>query len=316
MRVIVVAKIRVNKQRFYFELGESTLAYTLYRREPSIVSSTNTESKPKSESNPKRIVLLHGAGVAGELTWAFIANYLKCWDEILVPDLLGMGESYHEESDKLGFTIADICGSLFSLFRHHQWFEFDLVGYSLGGLVALELNREAKLELGNVSRPDFLIRKLGLIEPALFSDQSLQAALSFRQSFIPIAANIKLNPDVDEHFIDFLDLVSPKRKRSLQMDKMAVGRLKKRPYGFANALAAVSHYAEQLDEYKLDSLIAAIPTGIGIVGGLSNPGLLQAQQKIRLQQSKWQIEVLANTDHSLVYVRPKIIAKLLNEHLS
>jgi len=296
---------RVNKQRYYFEQGESTLAYTLFQRTPS----------DESISKPKRIVLLHGAGVAGELTWTFIVNYLKHWDEVLVPDLLGMGESFHESSDKCSFSIADICNSLFSLFRHHDWFEFDLVGYSLGGLVALELNREAKLELDGASHPDFNIKKLGLIEPALFSDQSLQAALTFRQSFIPIAANIKNNPDIDEHYVDFLDLVSPKRKRSIQMDKMAVERLKKRPHGFANALAAVSHYAEQLDEYKLEALIIAIPAGIGIIGGLSNPGLLLAQEKIQQHQADWKIEVLANTDHSLVYVRPKVIAQLLNEYL-
>jgi len=299
------------KQRQVFHFGEAQVAYTLF------------SADEYDRSAPRRIVLLHGAGVAGELTWTFIINYLKHWDEILVPDLLGMGESFFDCSDQLPFSIADICHSLFGLLRHHQWQAFDLVGYSLGGLVALELNSEAKRELNQQSEPDVDINSLCLIEPALFSDESLQAALSFRQVFVPLAANIKAEPANDQHFIDFLDLVSPNRKSSVQMDKLAIQRLQLRPLGFAHALAAVSDYADHLNEGRLQQLIASIPNGLGIVGSLSSPGLLLAQQKIQHQlqsssssQSRhWHIESLANADHSLVYVRPKLVAKLINEYL-
>ncbi len=293
----------MKKQRFELQLGETILAYSLYTKSDAPALT------------PRRIMLLHGAGVAGELTWTFISNYLEHWDEILIPDLLGMGDSYFEPSDKLPFTIENISQSLFSLLRHLLWREFDLVGYSLGGLVALELNREAAVELGADLTPDFVINKLCLIEPALFSDQSLQAAIAFRQAFIPIAANIKANPSEASHFLDFLQLVSPNRRSNTKMDALAVQRLQVRPFGFANALAAVSHYAQDLDEHKLKSLIAAIPVGLGIVGGLSNPGLLMAQESIKTQQNKWQIEVLKNVDHSLVYVRPKQVAQLINTYL-
>ncbi len=298
------------KSRDTFHFADTHIAYTIFRKKTSLQDSSDTSAEPV-----KRIVLLHGAGVAGELTWTFIVNYLKHWDEVLVPDLLGMGQSYFEPSDKVAFTIEDICHSLFALLRHHDWTSFDLVGYSLGGLVALELNAEAKRELDKKSHPDVEINSLCLIEPALFSDQSLQAALLFRQAFVPLAVNIKSEPDNDQHFVDFLDLVSPNRKNSEQMDKLAIQRLQVRPLGFANALAAVSKYAEQLDEIKLQHLIASIPKGVGIIGGLSDPGLLLAQEKIRQQQKSWHIEILANTDHSLVYVRPKIIAQLINDYL-
>ena len=268
------------KQRLFFHFAETQVAYTLFRSK-NYDASCNS---PSSEEAPRRIMLLHGAGVAGELTWTFIVNYLKHWDEVLVPDLLGMGESFFESSDQLAFSIEDICQQ---------------------------------------SLPDTTIKALCLIEPALFSDQSLQAALSFRQSFVPLAVNIKLEPDNDQHFLDFLDLVSPNRKRSSQIDKLAVERLQLRPLGFAHALAAVSDYADNLDEFKLQQLLAHIPKGLGIVGGLSNPGLLLAQQKIQHQlqsypssQNKyWHIESLDNADHSLVYVRPKIVAGLINEYL-
>jgi pimeloyl-ACP methyl ester carboxylesterase len=302
------------KERCFFELAETRIAYTMFKEGKGAVESS---------SAPRRLLLLHGAGVAGELTWTFIVNYLKHWDEILVPDLLGMGDSYFDALDHLPFSIEDISQSLFSLLAHYNWHSFDLAGYSLGGLVALEMNEESKRLLHSKSNKepddgssqDYVINSLCLIEPALFSDQSLQASLLFRQSFTPLAANIKADPSNEKHFIDFLDLVSPNRISSPKMDELAVQRLQKRPLGFAHALAAVSNYADCLTDTKLKRLISSIPIGLGIVGGLSNPGLLHAQQNIQSQQKNWHIESLANTDHSLIYVRPKNVAKLINQYL-
>jgi pimeloyl-ACP methyl ester carboxylesterase len=311
----------VKKQRLSMQLGETSLAYSLFQKN---ITSEN--------SSPRRILLLHGAGVAGELTWTFIANYLEHWDEILIPDLLGMGDSFFEPTDTLAFTIADINQSLFSMLRHHAWHEFDLAGYSLGGLVALELNREIVCEYSHdvclsdlgkdISKKSiaekevsFNVNKLCLIEPALFSDQSLRSALAFRETFTPVANNIKAEPNNAAHFMAFLDLVSPHRKRNENTDAMAIRRLQVRPFGFANALAAVSHYAKTLDEVSLNRLLDAVPEGVGIVGGLSNAGLILAQQNIQQHQANWQIEQLDNADHSLVYVRPKQVARIMNEFL-
>lgn len=301
----------MKKQRLTLHLGEVTLAYSLFQKNIQSVNST-----------PRRILLLHGAGVAGELTWTFIANYLEYWDEILIPDLLGMGDSFFEPSDSFPFTIEDINQSLFSMLRHHDWHEFDLVGYSLGGLVALELNREIHTEYCVAEEGQevehsshFKVNKLCLIEPALFSDQSLRSALAFRETFTPVANNIKAEPENASHFMAFLDLVSPHRKRNEKIDAMAVRRLQVRPFGFANALAAVSHYAKTLDEASLNRLLSVVPEGVGIVGGLSNDGLLLAQENIKEYQSNWHIELLDNADHSLVYVRPKQVARIINKYL-
>lgn len=313
----------MKKQRLSIQLGETSLAYSLFQKNIS-----------SADSSPRRILLLHGAGVAGELTWTFIANYLEHWDEILIPDLLGMGDSFFESSDILPFTIADINQSLFSMLRHHDWHEFDLAGYSLGGLVALELNREictesdSGVKQGDIQVDEscvdneakfhvnkFRVNKLCLIEPALFSDQSLRSALAFRETFTPVANNIKANPENADHFMAFLDLVSPHRKRNEKTDALAIRRLQVRPFGFANALAAVSHYAKTLNEVSLNRLLEAVPEGVGIVGGLSNDGLILAQENIREHQPKWQIEQLDNADHSLVYVRPKQVARIMNQFL-
>ncbi len=309
LRAVILCRFlwvkRMIKQRLLLNVAGAQVAYTLFKKVPAELTSSDNEY---ASNKKRRLLLLHGAGVAGELTWTFIVNYLHHWDEILVPDLLGMGDSYYDLEDAREFTIEDICKTLFSLLRHHDWCEFDLVGYSLGGLVALELNHEAL--------PDFNIGRLCLIEPALFNDQSLQTAISFRRAFTPIASNIKSDADNPQYFIDFLDLVSPKRKSNEKVDLLAIQRLQQRPHGFANALIAVSTYAEQLDQHRLHSLMRSIPPGVGIVGGLSSPGLIHAQENIQCFQPQWHIETIPNVDHSLVYVRPKVIAHLLNQYLA
>lgn len=286
------------KRRVTLDVANAQVAYTVFQR-----ASFDAQS-----SSNKKLLLLHGAGVAGELTWTYIINYLQGWDEILVPDLLGMGDSYLDAEDSRAFTVEDICNTLFSVLRHLQWTDFDLVGYSLGGLVALELNREA--------HPDFTVGRLCLIEPALFNNESLQDALAFRRAFTPITASIKSDTSNPQHFIDFLDLVSPKRLRNERVDLLAIRRLQKRPLGFANALAAVSKYAENLDEQKFQCLMKPIPSGVGVVGGLSDVGLLHAQEKIKQVQPNWHIETIPNVDHSLVYARPRVIAHLLDDYLT
>jgi len=43
--------------------------------------------------NGRKLLLIHGAGVAGEDTWHMLTAFLEHWQEILVPDLRGAGQS-------------------------------------------------------------------------------------------------------------------------------------------------------------------------------------------------------------------------------
>lgn len=40
--------------------------------------------------NPRRLLLLHGGGVDGAVTWGGILPHITHWQEILVPDLQAM----------------------------------------------------------------------------------------------------------------------------------------------------------------------------------------------------------------------------------
>lgn len=293
----------MKKTHLKVQLVQASLAYTLYE---------NDEAEDKSS----KLVLLHGAGVAGELTWAYVAHYLKNWHQILVPDFPNAGQSYFLDEDlneiERACQLEEISNSVIDLLSHLSWQQIDLVGYSLGGLIALDINRKTIEE----SDCDLSIGKFGLIEPALFSAKSETEAKEFRASYKPIAEQVLRDPESKAPFLSFLNKVSPNRIENPQADEIALKRLMQRPLGFAYSVSAVSEFIERNDSAR-DDLIAHLSgiegNGVGIVGELSDGGLLEAQEFIASKINHWDVHVVPKADHGLVYLKPKKIANILNQ---
>ena len=95
------------------------------------------------------LVLIHGLGCSGA-DWAFQVAALEKRFRVIVPDLPGCG---HSPPPRGEYTIGGIAGALWSLLDHLRVSRANIIGFSLGGAVALEM---AAL------RPDSVPR-LGLI---------------------------------------------------------------------------------------------------------------------------------------------------------
>ena len=95
------------------------------------------------------LLLIHGLGGSGA-DWAFQVAALEHRFRIIVPDLPGSGHSFPPRSE---YTIAGFASALWKLMDHLKIVRPNIVGFSLGGAVALEM---ATL------RPD-CVPKLGLI---------------------------------------------------------------------------------------------------------------------------------------------------------
>ena len=95
------------------------------------------------------LLLIHGLGGSGA-DWAFQVAALEHRFRVIVPDLPGSGHSLPPRSE---YTIAGFAGALWKLMDHLRIVRPNIVGFSLGGAVALEM---ATL------RPD-CVPKLGLI---------------------------------------------------------------------------------------------------------------------------------------------------------
>ncbi|HEX3397531.1 MAG TPA: alpha/beta hydrolase [Steroidobacteraceae bacterium] len=81
------------------------------------------------------LLLIHGLGGSGA-DWAFQVAALEHRFRVIVPDLPGSGHSLPPRSE---YTIAGFASALWKLIDHLKIARPNIVGFSLGGAVALEM---------------------------------------------------------------------------------------------------------------------------------------------------------------------------------
>lgn len=252
-------------------------------------------------SGDRKLVLLHGAGVAGEDTWHALTAFLDQWHEVLVPDLRGMGSTHAPDGEEAPFTAHQLMLDISQLVDHLGWWQFDLGGYSMGGLVSL-LYKQAHPER---------VAKQFLLEPAVLDRPCWDTTVALRQQYSHAAEQMRAG-DAEKGVLNFLDTISPNRKVSTQTERMTIQRLAQRPLGFANALQCVTAAITELDR---ESLVAAQGDVSSFVGGLSIDLMHQYHRGLAERLPNWHYFLVAGTDHSLPFQKPRQIGRVFNTEL-
>src|ERR1700730_15918806 len=81
------------------------------------------------------LLLIHGLGCTGA-DWAFQVAALERDYRVIVPDLPGSG---HSPAPRDGYDIKGYAAALWRLLDHLNIERVNIVGFSLGGAVALEM---------------------------------------------------------------------------------------------------------------------------------------------------------------------------------
>ena len=252
-------------------------------------------------STSRRLVLIHGAGVAGRYTWEALQRFLGSWSEILVPDLRGAGETCSLDAEEHPFRVDELVDDMIALVDHLKWQQFDLGGYSLGGLVSMLM----KQRLGS------RVQKQFLLESAVLDRLEWEETVQVRQSFAKAAAVLHQD-DAQRGIKQFLDTISPNRRVSPQVEKLTIERLGERAKGFAHALEAVTAAIHELNR---EELLAAQGDVSNFIGGLSVDPMHQLHRALAQRMPNWHYFLIAGTDHSLPYQKPRQIAKLMDQEL-
>lgn len=247
---------------------------------------------------PRRLVLLHGAGVAGETTWTYLANYLTEWDEILIPDFAGMGNAAFLNNDTP--KLDDYAAQINELLQRLDWQQFDIAGYSFGGMITERLLRERHFD-----------GLCFLIEPAMLFSCETNDILQKAQDYAQVAERVLNNPDDTKAYRIFLDSVSPHRLANARAENLTIARLRENALGFAKALQAVSQSLQQEAEYFQAWLAPWV--GGSFVGGLTPKAMHERHQGLAAFSLCWRYEAIEGGDHSLVFTRPRAIAAVMNE---
>lgn len=246
------------------------------------------------------LLLLHGAGVGGELTWAPMVGHLVPWRVLLVPDLRGTGETHDRDGDERPFSLDQVVDDVIALLDSQGIDRLDVVGYSFGGLVAMRL----KQRLGE------RIARLGLLEPALLEREDHAAMVQVREGYTEAARWMRSGESPERGIVAFLDLISPHRTRNPRAERLSVNRLAHRPRGFANALDCVTDAVHRLDR---QALLTAQREVVSIVGGKSLTAMKAYHALLERTRDDWRFIELPGTDHSLPFQKPRRIAAQLGE---
>ena len=255
-------------------------------------------------------LMLHGAGVAGMLTYGPMLEHLTQWRWLLIPDLNGMGESFYHGKLESPLTVEQLSDDIELLLNHLNWVEFDIVGYSLGGLVALHLNHALKSKTGASHR-------LALLEPAGLDRESVQTLAEVRQRYKLASKIIRETGDVELGIAHFMDGVSPNRRKHPVAEATTQSRLAHRPIGFSYALDAVTEFVEQMAKTPAvrTRLIESAEKVALFSGALSHSLLQEHYEVLANSQIGWQHHVMTGCDHSLPFQKPRQIARLIESSL-
>lgn len=283
---------RTTKSRFtqperrILNAGELDIAYRIYR--PQALSA----------QFPRRLLLIHGAGVAGRNTWEALIHFLSRWDEILVPDLRGAGDTHWQDGLERPFEVEQLVDDQITLLSELGWDEFDLGGYSLGGLVAMMLKQRLGSRVG----------KQYLLESAILDRENWLDTVEIRESYALAARDLHA-ADAESGIKKFLDTISPNRRVSPSVEKLTIARLGERASGFAHSLQAVTSAIKKLDR---EALLAAQGDVSSFIGGLSVDPMHQLHRGLAERLPNWHYFLVAGTDHSLPYQKPRQIAHLMD----
>ncbi|MDR5896856.1 alpha/beta fold hydrolase [Larsenimonas suaedae] len=251
-----------------------------------------------SEGAPLPLILLHGAGVSGAVTWGGFLPHFTHYTDIVIPDLRGAGKTHFPSGDERAFTMDEVLDDLEALMREQGIERFDVAGYSFGGLAAMLL----KARLGD------RINRLTLLEPALLERMDREASVRIREHYTCAASAIREGRTAEEGITQFLDLIAPKRSRDPRVESVAIKRLGRRHEGFAHALDCVTQAIKHTDR---EALLARQGRVLSVVGGRSPHAMREYHHYLGEAYPAWRYVELSETDHSLPFQKPRQLVELI-----
>lgn len=281
----------------------STVCHTVF--EPAIKSTLTLPTQEVyyrlyryDNAPPRRLLLLHGGGVAGKITWGGILPHLKHWNEILVPDLRGTGKTYYPDHREHAFEAEDVVADNMALLDHLEWNKFDMGGYSYGGMIAMLLKAARPTAVGNTY----------LLEPALLGKMNDEESIRSRELILHAAKRLRDLDNLEEGLELFLDAIAPGRSRGSRNEAIIRARLSHRPVGLACAIECVAHAAKRLDRQHLINAQTMVSS---FIGSRSHPTGYQRCLEIAANRSDWACHLIEGADHALPFQKPELIAELM-----
>lgn len=253
-----------------------------------------------NESAKETLVLLHGF-TGSTRTWRHVIGFLPNSIKIVAIDLIGHGKT-ESPKDVARYSMIEQVKDLEEIFEQLELQYFTLLGYSMGGRVALSY----------AVRFPKRIKKL-ILESSSPGLQSEQEQANRRKADEYLANEIEQQGI--EAFVnkwENIPLFSSQKNLPLHVrDEVRKERLSQHPMGLANSLRGMGTGAQQSVWKKLIRLSFPV---ILITGELDEKfNNIAKQMQIQLQDSKH--IVVPGVGHSIHVENPEQFAKIVKEVL-
>lgn len=230
----------------------------------------------KVEGNGRPLVFIHGLSDS-LLYWEFLASYLKSDYQIIRMDLRGHGESYLGNDEvNIDLYVSDLKNLLDDL----NLDKVDLIGFSLGGAVALDFS---------------------LKYPENVSSLVLMSSFSKSDEYL---TNIftQFKDALKNSFEDFYDLILPMVlcPEVIDDNREALDQIRE----FASKTANTDAYIKAVDacmEFDVDDSLSKIEVPTLVMSGKYDEiSLLSSQKTIQKKIKNSELIVFDNVKHNLL----------------
>ncbi|MGJ7042896.1 pimeloyl-ACP methyl ester carboxylesterase [Shinella sp. BE166] len=241
---------------------------------------------------PEPLLCIHGVGASGE-SWDDVAARLPDRFTIVTFDLRGHGRS---TKVKGRYEIDDFVDDALSLADHVGFFDFNLAGFSLGGLIA------QRMALTHASR----VRRLFLFSTvANRTEEERERVLARLHALRTTERGSHYDASMSRWFSDAFRAANPEL-----MAQLRAQNAKNDPESYAAAyrVLAETDFGGLLDQIRCPTLIATGEHDIG-----SNPRMARTMHEAIVGS---ELAILEGLRHSILVEAPDVVASLIGTFVS
>jgi len=261
-----------------------------------MVRSINMHIKRYNVGATKKVVCLHGF-TGSSSTWEEVISFLPSSVEVLTIDLIGHGLT-DKPSDTARYHVDEQIEDLRAIFQQLEWTQFTLVGYSMGGRLALAYTAKYPVHTLILESSSPGLADAGERQKRKLSDELL-------------AERIRKEGVIS--FVDFWeDIALFQTQKKLSREKQLMirkERLAQSAVGLSNSLKGFSTGIQ--------------PSYWGVLNDLSIPVFLLAGEldlkfcaiakRMQKELPNSQMEVVKDAGHAIHVEKPKIFATIIKK---
>ncbi|MDI2586061.1 2-succinyl-6-hydroxy-2,4-cyclohexadiene-1-carboxylate synthase [Psychrobacillus sp. NEAU-3TGS] len=261
-----------------------------------MVRSINMHIKRYNIGATNKVVCLHGF-TGSSSTWEEVISYLPSSVEVLAIDLIGHGQT-DKPVDSARYNVDEQIEDLHAIFQQLEWTHFTLVGYSMGGRLALAYTAKYPVDRLILESSSPGLADDGERQNRKLSDELLAERITKEGviSFVDFWGNIPLFQTQKK--------LSPEKQAIIRKERLAQSAV-----GLSNSLKGFSTGVQP----SYWGMLSDITIPVLLVTGELDVKFCAIARRMQQELPNSHLEVIEDTGHAIHVEKPKIFATIIKK---